>query len=99
MKPVIIQSDLSDEEILALADEFWDNTTIGKQVAVMRRVLPQLLEGWAADDVDEMTFGEYNSLPNLLTCAIEQHKIRRIPLLTSPLTSSSVSRLLPPTRL
>ena len=73
LKPIVIQKDISDDEILALAKDV-ENAhfeTWREFGAMLRRVLPLLLEGWTADDVSEMTLADLKSFPEHLARAVE----------------------------
>jgi hypothetical protein len=73
LKPIVIQKDISDDEILAVAKDV-ENAhyeTWQEFGAMLRRVLPRLLEGWTADDISEMTLADLKSFPEYLVRAVE----------------------------
>lgn len=79
LKPIVIQNDISDDEILAVAQDVENAQYETWQAfgAMLRHVLPRLLEGWTADDISEMTLADLKSLPEQLVRAVE---LRQTPI-------------------
>jgi hypothetical protein len=75
-KPIVIQSAIADDEILALATDIATAQFETWQAfgTMLRRVLPRVLEGWTADDISEMTLGDLKALPEQLVRAVELRK-------------------------
>ena len=79
LKLIVIQKEISDDEILAVAKDL-ENAyfeTWQEFGAMLRCVLPRLLEGWTAVDIDEMTFADLKSLPEHLAQAVQ---LRQTPI-------------------
>jgi hypothetical protein len=76
MKPIVIRQDIADGDILALAADVTNAQyeTWGAFGAMLRRMLPRVLEGWDADDISAMTLGDLLSLPAQLVHAVEQRQ-------------------------
>jgi hypothetical protein len=79
LKPIVIQNDISDDDIQALATDVANAQYETWQAfgAMLRRVLPRVLEGWTADDISEMALSDLKALPEQLARAVE---LRRTPL-------------------
>jgi len=73
LKPIVIQSAISDDEILALATDVQNAQfeTWHAFGAMLRRALPRVLEGWTADDISEMSLRDLKLLPAQLARAVE----------------------------
>ena len=76
LKPMVIQNDIADDAILALATdvETAHYATWRAFGTMLRRVLPRVLEGWTADDISEMTLGDLKALPAQLARAVERRQ-------------------------
>jgi hypothetical protein len=82
LKSIVIQNAIPDAEILALAIdvEHAQYATWQAFGAMLRRVLPQVLEGWTADDISEMTLSDLKSLPEQLVRAMElRQSLNKLP--------------------
>jgi hypothetical protein len=86
MKRVIIRSQLSDQDIEALAKEMsaMPGDTYPELGRLFRRILPRLLEGWTEEDVGKLTIREINALGDEITRALERRRLRQLPPLTPP---------------